>query len=595
MLDYLLGDSSTAVGALGEELAEKYDSIWADVRIGGEEYRLERNWKEHGTRTKISINGEVVDQNEFSPRLLDLLEIPRFRFPQGDPYSEKAWPEISWRMLFRHIYRQEIFWSDFADKQPPGEQHAVLASFLGLGRQLFPVEYGELVDRRRRRASLQAKREQFDEVLAEVTQEIIASPFVAVGPTDDSIRYAIEHMRQEITILQDRKDAILEGFHDSDSARGSVEDQPGGLDQLLREWQEISDALAVTRESISAATRRLDELSQHRYVSAEELSRLERARDASRDLATIKATHCPVCDRELAASRGNEETCHLCLRPYEGSGRARAGTERIEFEIEQLEQEVLELDELIGSLERDVTALSRELQGRLEGQRQLENLLQPARSAAAALVQPEISIADHEIGRLEEQISQMERLKSALSRRDDILRQLHDLQLEILELDETFARAAGSVNLEGAGQVLADGMVTYLNALKEGDPDRWPEDRPIDFHLRERGSFTARLGGSSWTSALGATLRCYFLLAYQYSLLSLRKRGDYFYPGLAIIDFPPELLDEHIVGANQNFLVEPFVSLLGDPEMQDCQLIVAGRAFDLLRGAHTIPLSHVWI
>ena len=43
--------------------------------------------------------------------------------------SGQTWPELSFRTLLRHIYRQQRFWSDLADKQPEGDQHACLLHF----------------------------------------------------------------------------------------------------------------------------------------------------------------------------------------------------------------------------------------------------------------------------------------------------------------------------------------------------------------------------------------------------------------------------------------------------------------------------------
>ena len=146
MLDYLMGDSGTPENAFGEDMADKYESIRALFRIGEDEITVERRWHERGAKGKIFVDGEPYSTGDFSHYLLERLGIPILHFPQGNPYSERAWPELSWRTLLRHIYRQQGFWSDIANKQPKGDQHACLMMFLGLAEHIFSPEHGDLVE-----------------------------------------------------------------------------------------------------------------------------------------------------------------------------------------------------------------------------------------------------------------------------------------------------------------------------------------------------------------------------------------------------------------------------------------------------------------
>ncbi|HAL72732.1 MAG TPA: hypothetical protein DCP71_13280, partial [Verrucomicrobiales bacterium] len=145
MLDYLMADDAVPEDAFGAAVAAKYDSLHARFGIGNQEIKVERRWKEKGLKTKIFLNGESLNTDEFGRKLMEMLGIPLLRFPKGNPYEDRTWPELSLRMLFRHIYRQERFWTDFADKQPEVEQHACICQFMGAAAQVFPREYGELV------------------------------------------------------------------------------------------------------------------------------------------------------------------------------------------------------------------------------------------------------------------------------------------------------------------------------------------------------------------------------------------------------------------------------------------------------------------
>jgi hypothetical protein len=68
------------------------------------------------------------------------LGIPLLNFPKGNPMSGQTWPELSFRMLLRHIYRQQRFWIGITDQQPEGEQQACVLQFLGLAERLFTEE-----------------------------------------------------------------------------------------------------------------------------------------------------------------------------------------------------------------------------------------------------------------------------------------------------------------------------------------------------------------------------------------------------------------------------------------------------------------------
>jgi hypothetical protein len=132
ILDYLMGDDSPIENSLADEIIEKYESAALTASIAGLDFTVERYWKKPGLKTKVIVGGEPLDTKDFSRRLLSLLDIPLVHYPQGDPYGPRAWPELGWRSLIRHMYRRQHFWNDLADKQPDSEQHACLMQFLEL-------------------------------------------------------------------------------------------------------------------------------------------------------------------------------------------------------------------------------------------------------------------------------------------------------------------------------------------------------------------------------------------------------------------------------------------------------------------------------
>lgn len=130
-------------------------------------------------------------------------------------------------------------------------------------------------------------------------------------------------------------------------------------------------------------------------------------------------------------------------------------------------------------------------------------------------------------------------------------------------------------------------MTDYLNALNGPDRTRWGT-RQVSVTVTEE-RLRLLVDRQPWQRMLGAHLRAYFFLAYQYALLKLSRVEPFAYPGLLLIDFPANL-SEIGISAQENYLLRPFVDLLERDEFKGAQLIAAGRAFAGLSGARQIDL-----
>ena len=80
--------------------------------------------------------------------------------------------QLSFRMLLRHVYRQQRFWSGIADQQPDGEQHACLLQFLGLAERIYTDDYGQLIKLRMEAKKMVARREQYSQTLDELARDV---------------------------------------------------------------------------------------------------------------------------------------------------------------------------------------------------------------------------------------------------------------------------------------------------------------------------------------------------------------------------------------------------------------------------------------
>ena len=585
MLDYLLGDRGSAEDALGDDLVEKYDRAQLTCMIGGEVLIIERRWKEKGAKGKIFVNDEVVAADNFTEFIFGKLDFPVLHYPQGNPFSERSWPELGWRSIYRHMYRQERFWNDLADKQPASEQHACLMFFLGLAEHLFPPELGELIDMVKEKDSLRNQKVQFMETLSEISREIGRAEEIGVAPTFQSIDDVIEKEKLAITSLEASRESIISAFVKTNV----VNDGSSELDELRESWTRLQSQLERMIGERRVIANRKAELLEYRESIAAESERINRVVASGRILADIKVTHCPVCDQKVLQQEKKDNHCFLCHQVYDAG---TASTKRIDFEKHQVDEELVELDQLIEDVQSEEAAVLASIEIIEEKQMDLEVLLRPVRSAAAAIIHPEIALQDREIGKISERIKYLEGIKGALLVREKLTEKITTLDSKLHKLQHEVDSISEKANFEEPADVLADGMNTYLNAISVGALSRWPESH-VSVRLSERSS-SLSVGKSHWSKKLGGTLTAYFLMAYHYALLELTTKESYRYPGLVILDFPVTFADGEEVADKENYLIEPFIALQQRHPDRNLQLIAAGRSFKNLANSHRNELFQVW-
>lgn len=587
-LDYLLGDpgENPYEGAEEEGLAEKYDAAGAELVVGGERLWIERKWRAPGVKTKVFVNGEGVAAREFQQFIMEKLGIPLLNFPKGNPMSGQTWPELSFRMLLRHIYRRQLFWGGIADQQPDSEQHACLLQFLGLAERLFTVEFGKLIELKMEAERLKARRDQFRQSLDELARDLLSEPELTVGANVATVRNAEERLVQEMEALRQRRTALIAGARDQvlPQAQRTLVERHG------EERANIVAALEGTRCKAKANAERLEEIRRYRADLSDELDRMSRAADAGVVLSDLKITHCPACDQSVSNVADALGHCFLCHQSLPDEPLVEGlGAVRLQFESDRLVGELKEADDLLEVLQRDAKRLTAEIAAAGERLRMLENELAPARLAVSALIQEEISAIDMAIGELNERQRHLGRISAVLELGQQLTDRIVAIEREIEPLQVVVDETVRSTDFDVAAALLEDGMNAYLSRINVLRPGVWRHS-PIKVDV-SRSRFTMRVGERRWQAALGGTDSLYFLMAYHYGLLTLSDKAGCHYPGLSIIDVPGEFSGE-AVEDKENFIVQPFIELLSRGSMQ---LIITGASFAGLEGAHRLHLSDVFV
>jgi DNA repair exonuclease SbcCD ATPase subunit len=458
--------------------------------------------------------------------------------------------------------------------------------------QLFSSDYGDLVEKNKRLWELQAKREHFMSMLDQISRDLVGADELGVALTPESIGVAEQKLKEEESGIADKRAVVLSDL------RATAEQKLGAAKEPVPDVEAISERLMQSEaqhEELGAAIRhtseRLSEMKTVRQLLTEESAKLSRAQEASYVLADLRVTHCPACDQELE-KRTEDHACYVCKKNLPAADASAGTSKRIEFETEQVQSELEETKELIDELERDLN--KRQLQQRelTNSIAELKALLRPIRQAAAAVLPPELFVLDANYGRIQEKARQLARIRSVLSHRESLAGEIQKVKEEISAIENTVETRTNEVDFETLADHLRDGINTYLNRIKQLNPNSWLGSQ-VSVRLAER-SFKFKLGESGWETKLGGTQRLYFLFAYQYALLSLAQSPDSLYPGFLMLDFPANLEDRAAIADKENFILEPFVDLLQKKEMKGCQVIAAGRSFKGLNRVHAIELEEVW-
>ena len=171
-----------------------------------------------------------------------------------------------------------------------------------------------------------------------------------------------------------------------------------------------------------------------------------------------------------------------------------------------------------------------------------QQLLRPVRLAAAAILPPELAIADMSMGRIAGKEKSAPKNKRRPWRDETLGQQIKKIQSDIDALAGSVAESTSGIH-QGLGDRLSDGMNTYLNKLNIYSENAWVVGN-VGFQLEER-SFKIRVGKADWQDEAWRDAQHYFLLAYHYALLDLRRFPESNFPGLLLIDFPAELERNH--------------------------------------------------
>jgi hypothetical protein len=592
-IDYLLGDTGEAPyseqGDENADLLEKYAEASMILTLAGERMHVTRKWNEPGIKSKVLVDGSSMAAADFQQEILQRLEIPAVNFPKGNPMSGQTWPSLSFRIMLRHMYRQQRFWSGLVDLQSDPEQHAALLQFLGIADKVFTNDYGKLIQLRIEAEKLRSRRDSYSSTLNELALDVFSEPELTVDVNEQTVRDAAERLqRKQDELLRARTEVLASGLAGLEKNNRSM------VESLTEKRVGLVSEIESLGSRQSQAEDRFKEIRSYAKSLQDELDRLQRAEDAGGVLADLKVTHCPACDQSVSTDAQHQHgDCFLCHQPVPiGIDTDELGSLRIKYEKGRIESEQREAQELLSSLHEELTGLQTTRNLISDEIRALDLRLAPARQSLSPLIQDSVSSIDMELGEFAERQRHLTKLGDAVDAGRRLSERIQALENEMEPLKKSVEAATESADFDGAASKLADGMNAYLSAVNALRPKTWKHSR-VNV-LLNRSSFSVRVGSKKWRAALGGTDSLYLLMAYHYGLLALSTRKECNFPGLVIIDFPGEFAGESVKDID-NFVVQPFIDLSNRADMAGTQVIITGPSFAGLEVAHRELFEHVYI
>jgi len=585
-IDFILGKDASIVDVFPDsQLSYKYVKLLLNCKIADEIYEIYRLPLEPGFASKIFINDNSYSYSEFSSEILQLLQVPfDVKFPKGNPYTTQ-WVSLSFRSIFRHIYRKEDSWNDIADKQPNNEQYASQFHLLGIADKLFSNELNISISNEKRLLELQSKKAQFEELITRIAKEMTSNEsFMYNSINSNVLKAEVQELNDQLKGIENQRGDIIQNRIDNlELANKHAEVNLSAIRaDIYKEREEITN-------NISKFTFKINDFQEIRQSITDELSRLKRAKKSG-IISELKITHCPACDQKIDDTETDDSRCFLCHKSTLGIETKKSN--RIDFEIEQLENEQNELGTILHDHNNQLSKFQ-DLEKRLSERifsidKELETIKKPLH----ALNDNEISTLDVQKGRIIEQILNYNRLIENYNYKGELEDKIRKLEIEINREKAFVELETSEVNFESIANDLASGMQEYVDNISKTNPKVWTQKGRIEISLSET-KISFYVNNKSWMS-LGGLDRQLFLLSYHYGLLKLSYKKKYNYPGIAFIDLPPEL--GKVKDTSYNYLLSPFVFLMNSfkDKNEDAQVIILGRAFTGIRDVNNIRLITVW-
>lgn len=544
-IDFCLGGSGSVSEELGAAIDEKYVAFLLVIAVNGRRHSFRRDFTQ-GVKGKILRDDvTLMSPAEAQGWLMATLAWPQLRIPFGRVAATAVQQvPLTFRSIFRHIYRKEDSWTDFAAKEQEYLRRAVISLLLGFAPNRYENAEFELGQALRAQSAAEAVLRDVVESTEVTVRNLVRELSLPVVVNTASLSTAEATLRESLERIRTARDALV--AEAGSASRGSV---PPGLDaDLPSRLEAASLAASEAAERAAMLNALLEEHLRSQAMVRADAARFDRLIDAVAVFEEIPVQVCPACEQDVDhVARRHAESCYLCQQVVGDDARTR----RADREKRALESELADLVEAIERTQADLSAAQAVEAAAANLRVSLARGLHDSRATALAPFMARLEDLSVEAGRVEQQLAAIPALAQILSRRS-IAEQ--SLAAAASEVDRCRELAAADAALATTALESCATFADRMNIFLRGFSDRvWVEGEVTI----SADDLTFFVGTRPWGDNLGAEARVVFFLAYSYALLYLDRDlpARSMAPGLLILDNPYQQgIDAAVVAAALNRL-----------------------------------------
>ena len=235
LIDFCLGDDDNATDRFGPLISEEYDSFILKIAVNGVIHELVRSTNRARRLRITEVDGQPMNAAAFGQWALDELEWPDIDIPKGNSPTATDEMALSFKALYRHIYRRADSWTQFATREQDFYRRAVIAFFLGVADQIYSTRklHTRLSQLESEILSVQEGRAESQQLLSQLLSQSVLELMQSV-PLNSSIDALSGQVEKLIEELQEQRKVLL------DSMRSQKEYSSPHRDELLHVEAQIT-------------------------------------------------------------------------------------------------------------------------------------------------------------------------------------------------------------------------------------------------------------------------------------------------------------------------------------------------------------------
>ncbi|MBK8616885.1 MAG: hypothetical protein IPN96_07185 [Anaerolineales bacterium] len=169
-------------------------------------------------------------------------------------------------------------------------------------------------------------------MLDEIAREITEEKEFQITITVDSINASIARIQVEIQTIEQKREVALQALREESTQKSIIKQHILGFRELKQPVGRFTSKKEIDHSTIIKIETRINEIKNYQISLLDELTRMERTKDAGNVLSVLKITNCPACDQSVKTNN-NSDHCYLCGQVTEKAITKRKIIKRIEDEL----------------------------------------------------------------------------------------------------------------------------------------------------------------------------------------------------------------------------------------------------------------------